>query len=59
MLAKMDTPLFMIASPWQQFWDNVNIQGNEIMIIFPNCKENKPVFLLSQNLQESRKECIG
>jgi hypothetical protein len=59
MLAKMDTPLFMIASPWQQFWDNVNIQGNEMMIIFPNWKENKPIFLLSQNLQKSRKECIG
>jgi hypothetical protein len=29
------------------------------MIIFPNCKENKPIFLLSQNLQESRKEALN
>jgi hypothetical protein len=37
----------MITSPQQPLGDHVNIQGNEILIIVPNC-----------NLQESRKEGI-
>jgi hypothetical protein len=31
----------MITSPQQPLGDHVNIQGNEILIIVPNCKANK------------------
>jgi hypothetical protein len=34
--------MFMIASPQQPLGGNVNIEGNEILIIVPNCKANRP-----------------